>query len=674
MRVAFLLQKSIEIALLALTLAACGAPDPIAPKRPAIPSGSAIPTLDNLHEWESIWDKRSWIVALREPKNLPVEDLRVRLRNAMLKILPNHAFLDGQANLTGYVASVNLEMLTQPSHSDGTVAFAMVEFPEKSDDPAQKLATLVPSLGLSPTNLLRDATQLQLAIVQNVEEVEWAEPNLQSTLAEEPTYNLPPEFEDTSSAAVALKLIRADVAWRSVVGSNNLPRYEYEKSIELNWTNVAVIDTGVDYLQEDLHDKEKPDLSHIFINPRDPQNCKDDDGNGYIDDVYGIDASIEKEAWNSQMKKVCASGGQPIPGSADIGGGGVKCPPAVDDETRQCSHGTHVAGTIAARHGAKDGSIGVCPSCRIISARVSKLCKHGDPENCANGDVFVDGPINDASQIRAIAYLLNLKDASGSPYARVVNMSLGKYFISRSLNYWFRKLLEKDILVVAAAGNDDTDTPNYPAAYSPVLSVCATSSPEDAGGRGEYAKASFSNFGSWVDICAPGHKIISTLPGEGTGDKNGTSMATPHVAGAAGFMKSVNPEMSGQEIADALMKYSNFPALYRSATTTNNMNRLYQGWFPDDTRYYLLGTGFLDLAAAVTQGQVCWDDNKQACLSIAYDDHMSGMASQINGGCVVSNMASSAFSLSDILASMPLVMLQLLGLLRLVRSWRRIKR
>jgi subtilisin family serine protease len=253
-------------------------------------------------------------------------------------------------------------------------------------------------------------------------------------------------------------------------------------------------------------------------------------------------------------------------------------------------------------------------------------------------------------------------------------MSLGKYFVSRSLSYWFRRLLENDILVVAAAGNDDTDTPNYPGAYSPVLSVCATSEPTSSGGRGEFAKASFSNFGAWVDICAPGYQILSTLPGGSSGALSGTSMATPFVAGAAGHLKSLFPTLTGTEIADRLMKYSNAVSLYHGVATTNTMNRLYEGWFPDGTQYFLLGAGMLDLGSAATEGQHCWSAEAKTpadCVSFAYSNRSLGYLSQMNGGCVVSSVANTAHPLASAMASMPFVMLQVGALFSLVKRLRR---
>jgi subtilisin family serine protease len=491
-------------------------------------------------------------------------------------------------------------------------------------------------------------------------DVAWAEPNLQSELYVD-TYTLPPEMNSNSGIAPPLRRIRAHEAWEKALNASGAHRYEFGKTADLNWTNVAVVDNGVDYFHPDLYDKTESQ-SHIFKNPRETANCQDDDGNGYIDDIFGVDATLERDEWNTAVQAVCSSStsAQPIPGAAGIGGPGKACP----DGATKCGHGTHVAGIIAAKPGGTStDTIGVCPSCRIVSLRVSDCTCGKKSCACSDPGVTDEGPIQDSSQIRAINYIIQLNDAEGNPYIRIANMSLGKYFVSRSLSYWFRRLLENDILVVAAAGNDDTDTPSYPGAYAPVLAVCATS---EKGGRGEYGKTKFSNFGAWVDICAPGYQITSTVPGENsgqgnTGQKSGTSQATPFVAGAAGYLKSLYPNLSGAAIADRLKRYADAYHLYYGADYTNPVNRLYSGEFPtaDKTKYFLLGTGFLDLASAMSEGKLCWSTSEpSACTSFVFGDHELGYQSQLNGGCIVSSVASDKIPFSGILASMPFLMLQ----------------
>ncbi len=658
------LTKMIPHAFLSLAvvlLTSCGAPETSptkkAPVRPH--NGNALPTLANFNDWKTLWDGKSWIIAWKDSVGKSPTTSAIR-SHIVHGILPGTLFSDNAA--VALAAATHVELLTtkHASKKENISGFSVVKFSTLSPAWSQFLPAIpwhenafgIPSLPV---------TKFLWSNLEKIPDAAWVEPDLQSELLDattDTTYALPPQL---SSGGVQIKRIRADVAWRDALNADGTHRYEYGKTANLNWTNVAVVDTGVDYTHPSLYDSNY-DLSHIFTNPREKSNCQDNDGNGYIGDIHGIDATIEMSDWNAAMQKVCnsAADAQPIPGPADLGGAGKACP----DGATHCGHGTHVSGIIAAKPGGTGAAIGVCPSCRIVSIRVASTAPDGSD----------DGSIDDSAQIRAVNYILGLKNENGDPYVRIVNMSLGKYFISRSLEYWFRKLLENDILVIAAAGNDDTDTINYPAGYAPVLSVCATSEPSSGGGgRGEFAKTSFSNFGSWVDICAPGFNITSTFPGGGEHQESGTSQATPFVAGAAGYLKSLDPTMSGADIAKRLTKYANAVNLYHGKDTTNDMNRLYEGWFPDGTQYYLLGTGFLDLGSAVTEGKSCWNTaaKPDECVSYVFSNNNLGYLSQLPGGCVISSLSSNAHPVANAMASMPFLMLQVGALFSLARRLRK---
>jgi subtilisin family serine protease len=113
--------------------------------------------------------------------------------------------------------------------------------------------------------------------------------------------------------------------------------------------------------------------------------------------------------------------------------------------------------------------------------------------------------------------------------AKVISMSLGGHSGSSTVQNAVNYAWSKGVVVVAAAGNDGNTTRNYPAYYTNAIAVAATNDND--------AKASFSNYGSWVDVAAPGVSILSTKP-SGYGRLSGTSMATPHVAGVAGLVWS----------------------------------------------------------------------------------------------------------------------------------------
>jgi subtilisin family serine protease len=112
--------------------------------------------------------------------------------------------------------------------------------------------------------------------------------------------------------------------------------------------------------------------------------------------------------------------------------------------------------------------------------------------------------------------------------AKAINLSLGAEENSRILEHAVDYAWEHGVVVVAAAGNDKTGRPSYPAAYKHVISVAATDQSNTT--------ARFSNYGTTVDVAAPGVAILSTVPGGRYGIKAGTSMASPHVAALAGLL------------------------------------------------------------------------------------------------------------------------------------------
>ncbi len=215
-------------------------------------------------------------------------------------------------------------------------------------------------------------------------------------------------------------------------------------------------------------------------------------------------------------------------------------------------HGTHVAGIIAARSNNATGVTGVTWSTgtRIMPVRV--LGRGG-------------GTTYDI--IQGVRYAAGLSNDSGTvppQRADIINLSLGGSGFSRTEQAAYDAARNAGAIIVAAAGNDNTNLPSYPAAYDSVISVSAVTVARQ--------KAPYSNFGPSVDIAAPGGNtaedsdgdsyydgILSTLAEDKAGIRKpvysfaqGTSMATPHVAGVAAILKSLDPELDPDKFSTLL--------------------------------------------------------------------------------------------------------------------------
>lgn len=178
-----------------------------------------------------------------------------------------------------------------------------------------------------------------------------------------------------------------------------------------------------------------------------------------------------------------------------------------NDPMDENMHGTHCAGIAAASTNNKIGIAGMAPNVKILAERVLDQNGSGTLANVAKG-------ITDAVDRGA----------------KVISLSLGGSSSSRTLKNAITYAIKKGATVVAAAGNDGSSDPSYPAYYSQVISVAATDSNDKL--------ATFSNYGDWVDVAAPGVDIYSTVPGGGYEKLSGTSMATPLVSGIAGLLAS----------------------------------------------------------------------------------------------------------------------------------------
>lgn len=226
-----------------------------------------------------------------------------------------------------------------------------------------------------------------------------------------------------------------------------------------------------------------PDLAaNYLVNPGETAgNGIDDDANGYIDDVYGWDF--------------------------------VNNDNNPDDDN---SHGTHCAGTVGAKG---NNGIGVVGVSWTVSMFAAKFLSAGGSGSTSNGILSID-----YARIRG---------------AHIMSNSWGGGGFSRLQREAIERAEVANILFVAAAGNSSNNNDyvvNYPSSYDVpnVMAVASHTSSDDLSG--------FSSYGlDTVDISAPGSSVFSTIPGSSYGTKSGTSMATPHVAGAAALVKAVFP-------------------------------------------------------------------------------------------------------------------------------------
>ena len=270
---------------------------------------------------------------------------------------------------------------------------------------------------------------------------------------------------------------------------------------------VAIHDTGVDWDHPDLEE-------NIWVNPGedingngmvDPSdfNGVDDDSNGFIDDLRGWDF---------------VNTTQPVYPGED---GTIRDNDPMDFH----GHGTHCSGIAGAVTNNSMGIAGVCWNCKIMPVRV------GYKSHSGGGLIDIDAA---AAGLEYAAY-------NG---ANVISMSWGGNFVSEliwdAINYSY----SKGALLIAAAGNSNSSHKHYPAAYDKVIAVGATDHNDSRANLGWWG----SNYGSWVDVSAPGVDVYSTLFNDTYESWGGTSMATPHVAGLAALLLSKNPSFAQDEL------------------------------------------------------------------------------------------------------------------------------
>jgi subtilisin family serine protease len=330
--------------------------------------------------------------------------------------------------------------------------------------------------------------------------VDFAEPDYRLRLATAPN---DPRYLDGSlwhlhntgqSGGVADADIDAPEAWATLRQATNII--------------VAIVDTGVRYTHEDL-------APNMWVNPGEIADGKDTDGNGYIDDIHGINAA--------------ANNGNPI----DING-----------------HGTQVAGLVGAVGNNAKGVTGVAWSVRLMALRF-----FDDAEN---------GYVSDAVEC------FDYARANG---AHIINASFGSPSYSSSFFSAINSCRNAGIIVVAAAGNDglDTDTtPYYPACYNldNIVALSATTRTDTL--------ASYSNYGATsIDLAAPGSDLYTTYNSSDASyvRNSGTSFAAPVTAGAFALLKARYPADSHLQLIERVLSTVDpLPSLSGKTITGGRLN------------------------------------------------------------------------------------------------------
>ncbi len=314
--------------------------------------------------------------------------------------------------------------------------------------------------------------------------IEWAEPNYLFKIDFAPNDSLYPQ-------QWALRTLGMESAWNIGFGDPAII--------------VGVIDTGVDYLQEDLAGQlwinSAEDLNHNGRLDAGDINNIDDDGNGYVDDVIGWDFTD----------------------APDFPDNGDYLDPDNDPmDEYPGGHGTAVSGIIAASTDNKLGIAGIAPGARIMALRAGTASGFLEEDDIAEAIVY--GVQNGC---------------------RIINMSFGDVVYSHLIRDAVSYGVQHNVLFVASAGNSGNSILQFPAGYDETISVGATTRNDEL--------ASFSSFGPKIDLVAPGEDIFSTSLGDRYGEFNGTSFSAPMVSGALALIWSGNPSASSRAVQAKLL-------------------------------------------------------------------------------------------------------------------------
>jgi serine protease len=452
--------------------------------------------------------------------------------NQSVDFVPNEAIVrvdGGATSFSSARAMANMRLRHQQNDRANLAGFAnMTSYAAAAEHSRLNNTGMSELAALNPESYEKVATLKQIKFMQDDPEITQVEPNYFRQAKLMPN----DEFYDLQWHYRAMNLPQA---WDITTGRPEAGE---------NDVIVAVVDTGIVMDHPEFVGQLVP--GYDFISS--PTNARDGNGIDSNPDDVGNSPNLGQSSW----------------------------------------HGSHVAGTIAARSDNGIGVAGVSWGAKIMPLRV--LGSFG-------GTTY--------DMMQAVRFAAGLRNDSGivpDQPADIINLSLGGPAFSEAEAALFERVNSEGIIVVAAAGNENSGLPSYPAAYTGVISVAALDFNQ--------ARARYSNFGDTIDIAAPGGDIfadnnddgfvdgvLSTVVNDVSGERiatldfyHGTSMAAPHVSGMAALMKAVYPELDA----------SSFDALLQNGLLTNEAG--------EAGRDNIFGYGIADAHKAVLIAQSLAND------------------------------------------------------------------
>ena len=268
----------------------------------------------------------------------------------------------------------------------------------------------------------------------------------------------------------------------------------WDKTEGVDTVLLAIIDTGIDYFHPDLQNK-------IWQNSGETGNGKetngiDDDNNGFIDDYRGWDFT-DRVGFPFD-----SSGGDYLDWDND----------PIDEQ----GHGTYISGIAGAEVNNLTGIAGVAPKIKLVNLRAFDPAGYGEEDDVA----------------AAILYAVQIG-------VKVINMSFGDNAFSLVLRDVIKFAFDRGVVLVGSSGNSGSTDPHYPSGYSEVISVGNSTIDDFVAGN--------SNYGSTLDLVAPGSSIVTTARNNNYASISGTSASTPHVAATAALIFSLQ-QFTNEEV------------------------------------------------------------------------------------------------------------------------------